>query len=74
MHNGTHEAQEPAREGSTANQTGKNLGLNSGLPQEAEGELDHLPMGHPSNFHFWGATMSLWSREQYGSMVLYESV
>jgi hypothetical protein len=34
-------------EGSTTHQTGKNLGSNSGLPQEAEGELDHLPMGHP---------------------------
>jgi hypothetical protein len=29
--------------GSTAHQTGKNPGLNSGLPQEAEGETDHLP-------------------------------
>jgi hypothetical protein len=32
--------------GSTAHQTGKNTGSNSGLPQEAEGEPDHLPMGH----------------------------
>jgi hypothetical protein len=30
-------------EGSTAHQTGKNSGSNSGLPQEAEGEIDHLP-------------------------------
>jgi hypothetical protein len=44
-------------EGSTAHQTGK-TGSNSGLPQDAEGELDHLPMGHPSNHHFWGETMS----------------
>jgi hypothetical protein len=38
--------------GSTAHKTGKNLGSNSDLPQEAEGELDHLPMEHPSNCHF----------------------
>jgi hypothetical protein len=31
-------------EGSIVHQTGKNPGSNSGLPQEAEGELDHLPM------------------------------
>jgi hypothetical protein len=30
-------------EGSTAHQTGKSPGSNSGLPQEAEGETDHLP-------------------------------
>jgi hypothetical protein len=30
-------------EGSTSCQTGKNLGWNSGLLQEAEGEPDHLP-------------------------------
>jgi hypothetical protein len=29
--------------GCTSHQTGKNPGLNSGLPQEAEGETDHLP-------------------------------
>jgi hypothetical protein len=28
---------------STAPHIGKNLGSNSGLPQEAEGESDHLP-------------------------------
>jgi hypothetical protein len=39
-------------EGNTAHQTGKDLGSNSGLPQEAEGETDHLPMGHPSNCLF----------------------
>jgi hypothetical protein len=30
-------------EGNTTHQTGKNPGSNSGLPQEAEGETDHLP-------------------------------
>jgi hypothetical protein len=30
-------------EGNMAHQAGKNPGLNSGLPQEAEGETDHLP-------------------------------
>jgi hypothetical protein len=34
-------------EGSTAHQTCKNLGSNSGLPQEAEGDTDPLPMRHP---------------------------
>jgi hypothetical protein len=29
--------------GSTAHQIGNNLGSNSDLPQEAEGETDHLP-------------------------------
>jgi hypothetical protein len=29
--------------GSTTCQTGKNLDSNVGLPQEAEGETDHLP-------------------------------
>jgi hypothetical protein len=29
--------------GSTTHQIGKNLGSNSGLPQEAAGETDHLP-------------------------------
>jgi hypothetical protein len=59
-------------EGSTTHQTGKNLGSNSGLPQEAEGELDHLTMGHPSNHLFGSETMSLRFREQYGSTVLCE--
>jgi hypothetical protein len=40
-------------ERSNTHQTGKNAGSNSGLPQEAEGELDYLPMGHPSNHLFW---------------------
>jgi hypothetical protein len=62
------------REGSIAHQTGKSLGSNSGLPQEAEGKLDHLPMGHPSIHHFLGDTMFLMFREWYGSMVLYESI
>jgi hypothetical protein len=44
-------------EESTACQTGKNLGLNSGLPWEAEGETGHLP-GTPSN-PIWGETRSL---------------
>jgi hypothetical protein len=61
-------------EGSTAHQTGKNPGSSSDLPQEAEGKPDHLPMGHPSNCHFWGETMSLTFREWYGSTVLNESV
>jgi hypothetical protein len=43
------EAQEPVRGGSTVCQTGKNLGSNSGLPQEAEGETDQLPERHSSN-------------------------
>jgi hypothetical protein len=30
-------------EGSATCQTGKNPGSNSGLPQKAEGETDHLP-------------------------------
>jgi hypothetical protein len=55
-------------EGSTAHQTGKNPGSNSGLPQEAEGELDHLPMEHPSDHHFWvksclsgsGSSVEVW--------------
>jgi hypothetical protein len=38
--------------GSTAHQTGKNPGSNSDLLQEAEGEPDHLPMGHTSTCHF----------------------
>jgi hypothetical protein len=50
-------------ERSTAHQIGKNLGSNSGLPQVAEGDTDHLPMRHPSNCLFWGETMSLRFRE-----------
>jgi hypothetical protein len=68
------EVQEPVKEGSTAHQTGKNPGSNSGLPQDAEGELDHLPMGHLSNCHFGGETVSLRFREWYGSTVLCESM
>jgi hypothetical protein len=60
--------------GSIAHQTGRNLGSNSGLPPEAEGELDHFPMGHPNNCHFGGETMSLSFRELYGSTVLCESM
>jgi hypothetical protein len=45
-------------EGGTTHQTGKNLGSYSGLPQEAERELDHLSMGHPSNYLFRCETMS----------------
>jgi hypothetical protein len=37
------EVQEPARVGEQHHQIGKNPGLNSDLPQEAEGETDHLP-------------------------------
>jgi hypothetical protein len=59
-------------ERSITHQTGKNPGSNSVLPQEAERELDHLPMGHPSYCHF--ETMSLRFRERYGSTVLYESI
>jgi hypothetical protein len=39
-------------EGSAIGQTGKNLGSNSGLPQEAEGETDHLP--EPATNHILG--------------------
>jgi hypothetical protein len=39
-------------EGSTAHQTDKNLGSNSDLSQEAEGETDHFPVRHPSNCLF----------------------
>jgi hypothetical protein len=53
------------REGNTSHQTDKNPGSNSDLPQEAEGEPDHLPMGHPSNHQFLVETMSLRFREQY---------
>jgi hypothetical protein len=35
--------------GSTTGQTCKNLGSNFGIPQEAEGEIDHLP-----ETAFWG--------------------
>jgi hypothetical protein len=37
------EMQESVRGRETACQIGKNSGSNSGLPQEAEGETDHLP-------------------------------
>jgi hypothetical protein len=37
------EVQEQTRGGRTTCSTGKNPGSNSGLPQEAEGEIDHLP-------------------------------
>jgi hypothetical protein len=60
-------------EGSTAHQTGKNPGSYSGLPQEAEGETDHLPES-VSNCLFWGEAMSLRFGEQGGSTVLGESV
>jgi hypothetical protein len=62
------------REGSTTHQTGENLGLNSDLHQEAEGETDHLPMKHPSNCFFGGRTISLSFREQEGSTVLCENI
>jgi hypothetical protein len=39
-------------EGNTTHQTGKNPGSNSGLPQEAEREIEHLPMRHPRNCLF----------------------
>jgi hypothetical protein len=48
MHKGTQHRNLRGK-GNTAHQTGKNPGSNSGLPQEAEGETDHLPVRHPSN-------------------------
>jgi hypothetical protein len=39
--------------GSTTHQIGKNLSSNSGLPQEAEGETDHLP--ETASNHIFGA-------------------
>jgi hypothetical protein len=56
------------REGNTAYQTGKNLGSNSGLPQEAEGETDHLP----ENASNHSETMSFRFREWGGSTELCE--
>jgi hypothetical protein len=56
-------------EGSTTHQTGKNLGSNSGLLQEAEGETDHLPMRHTSNCLFCGENVSPRFREWDGSTV-----
>jgi hypothetical protein len=53
------EAHESAREGNTAHQIAKNPCSNSGLPQEAERELDHLPMGHPCNCPFFGVKLCL---------------
>jgi hypothetical protein len=41
-------------EGSTTHQNGKNLASNSGLPHEAEGELDHFLMRQVSNCLFLG--------------------
>jgi hypothetical protein len=57
--------------GSTAHQIGKNPGLNSGLPQEAEGETDHLPETLVTAC--WGETVSLRFREQGGRIVPCES-
>jgi hypothetical protein len=61
------------RERSTTHQTGKNPDSNSGLPQEAEGETDHLPET-ASNQLFWGETISLRFREWGGSIVLCKNV
>jgi hypothetical protein len=61
-------------EGSTTHQTGKNPGSNSGLPQEAEEETDHLSMRHPSNHLLAGEALSFSFRAQDGSTVLYESM
>jgi hypothetical protein len=57
---------------STDLHTGKSLGSNSGLPQEAEGETDHLPETLVTAC--WGEALSLRFREQGGSTVPCESV
>jgi hypothetical protein len=73
MHTGTQRGTGTS-EGSTTHWTGNNSGSNSGLPQEAEGESDHLPMRQPSNCIFGGEIMSLRFRERGESTVLYKSV
>jgi hypothetical protein len=55
--------------GSTAHQIGKNPQSNSGLPQEAEEEIDHLAMRYPTSHLFEGETVSLRFREQYETTV-----
>jgi hypothetical protein len=49
--------------------THQSLGSNADLPQEAEGETDHLPVTT-----FWGEAMSHMFGEQGKSTVLCESV
>jgi hypothetical protein len=60
-------------ERSTIHQIGKNPGSNSGLPQEAEGETDHLSET-TSNILFWGETVSFRFKDHGGSTVLCKSI
>jgi hypothetical protein len=57
---------------SPTHQTGKNLGSNSGLPQESEGDSDQLSKGTLVSTFFGGETVRF--RLQGGSTVLHESV
>jgi hypothetical protein len=59
--------------GNPTHQTGKNLGSNSGLPQETERESDQFPAETPKKPPFGGETLSLGSGngvELHGSVAI----